>query len=175
MQRCKKCKKLGLFRSINPNTGICLECEQKSLSSPVAPMVFPTEPTLKIPKYYVGNGMRYLLTDSFKAVSIETNCDIDYSKLKLCHDVSFSDGGNGIDVSLKFGSLLGKLCDVKVSNLIRQNIEKKIPIFSQISGFDSEKNVIDLCIAFYKIENFDYSPEHDKHFDDIDPDDIAFC
>ena len=175
MQRCKMCNKLGLFRSINPNTGICLECEQKSLSAPIAPTVFSTEPVLKIPKYYVGNGMRYLLTDSFKTVSIETTCNIDYSKIKLCHDVSFSDRENEIDVSLKFGFLLGKLCDVNICNLIRQSTKNKIPIFSQISGFDSEKNIIDLCIAFYKIENFDYSPEHDKHFDDIDPDDIAFC
>lgn len=176
MLRCKKCNKLGLFRSINPNTGVCLDCEHESVVVPVAPS-FPIspEPTIHIPLYYVGNGMRYIRTNSFDDVSVDVLNSMDYSKIKLCSDITFSLDGDNIIAFLKSDFPIGEVCENEIKKSIQASLNKKLPIFAQICGYDSKCSLIDLCVAFYKIEKYDYSPEYDDSYDDIDPDDIAFC
>ena len=90
-------------------------------------------------------------------------------------DIAFSSVGENIDVSIKFGSLVGVLKDGSVRESVHDSLKKKLPIFSQVCGYDADERCVDVCVAIYKIENYDYSPEYDKYFDDIDPFDISYC
>ena len=64
MLRCNKCHRLGLFRSINPNTGVCLDCERNEMHFAVVHPATNQEETavIHIPRYFIGNGMRYIKT-----------------------------------------------------------------------------------------------------------------
>lgn len=177
MLRCKKCRRLGLFRSINPNTGVCLDCERDEMRFPaVHPTAKQEETTvIHIPRYFIGNGMRYIKTEIFELVHVDVSADFDFSKIKLRDDVVFSSDNENIDVLIKFGSLVGVLEDDSVRESVHDSLERKLPIFSQVCGYDADERCVDVCVAIYKIENYDYSPEYDKHFDDIDPFDISYC
>lgn len=177
MLRCKKCHRLGLFRSINPNTGVCLDCERDEMCfSAVHPTAKQEETAvIHIPRYFIGNGMRYIKTEIFELVHVDVSADFDFSKIKLRDDVVFSSDNKNIDVSIKFGSLVGILEDCVVRESVHDSLERKLPIFSQVCGYDADERCVDVCVAIYKIENYDYSPEYDKHFDDIDPFDISYC
>lgn len=176
MLRCKTCNKLGLFRTIDPNSGICLECERKSLMQPDIPRtVIPLDSSVHIPRYYIGNGMRYIVTDTFEDITVEVAQFCNFSKIKQGSDCVLSLVDNKIDISQKYDLHIGCVMDKIIYNMVEKSITDKLPVFSQVCKLNSVENLVTVTIGFYRIENYDYSPEHDEYFDDIDFEDIGYC
>lgn len=176
MLRCKQCHKLGLFRTIDPNTGVCLECEQNNMKHPDTPReIIPMVSTIHVPRYYIGNGMRYIQTDSFDSVPVRVKQDLTFSALKLREKCRCDIENDEVSVFVNWDCLIGYLDDKEIQEMVRRSLNNKLPLFIQICGIDSSSKSIELCIGFYKIEKYDYSPDYDSQFDDIDFDDIAYC
>lgn len=176
MMRCKQCHKLGLFRTIDPTTGICLECEQSNMKRTDEPRnIIPLRSSIHVPRYYIGNNMRYIVTDSFDSIPLRVVQDFDFSLLKLKEECSCRSVDGAVSVFIKWDVLVGHLFDERIDCKILKSFDCNLPIFIRICDFDSNNKTVNVCIAFYKIDKYDYSPDFDSHFDDIDFDDIEYC
>ena len=159
MLRCKKCGRLGLFTTINKISGVCSICERASvlelIDSPVH--VEPLEPSIEIPTVYIGNNMKSKLIEKFEDVELQRPVTMpDFSKINCCDDVDFAIE-NDMIIARRYTEIIGYIADTHITIKIKKSLENKLPIFSQILGYDDETGEIHLVIAFYKIVNYDYT------------------
>lgn len=161
MSKCRNCGKHGLFLMVNIHTGLCSECQKKYEAEQasiinVAPEK-PNEQSIEIPTVCIGNNMKYKLIEQFEDVELQRPDSMpDFSKIACCDNVDFLIE-NDIVIVKRLIETLGFVTDAHVVSQIKKSLEKKLPIFSQILGYDDETGEIHLVIAFYKIINYDYT------------------
>lgn len=175
MSKCVKCGKHGLFVMVNIRTGLCASCQkqyEKELTAPVAPA--PVEKTIEIPTIYIGNDMKYARIKHFDDVELaKLDTFPDFSKIHCCDDVSFSSTGDGIIAKI-YSEVIGRVVDESISKRITESLENKLPIFSQVLGYDDETGEIHIVVSFYKIVDYDYNDYAQERDDTLDNELVAY-
>lgn len=161
MSKCRNCGKHGLFLMVNIHTGLCSEC-QKKYETEQTSVINATpeksnEQSIEIPTVCIGNNMKYKLIERFEDVELQRPANMpNFSKINCCDDVDFAIE-NDIIIAKHYTDIIGYIADTHIVIKIKKSLEKKLPIFSQILGYDDETGEIHLVIALYKIVNYDYT------------------
>lgn len=160
MSKCRNCGKHGLFLKVNIRTGLCAECQKKyeqEQANIIAPPQKSVESSIEIPTVYIGNNMKFRLIEQFEDVELQCPDSIpNFSKINCCDNVEFVIENNTV-VAKRLVETLGFVRDSHIVAQIKESLEKKKPIFSQVLGYDDETGEVHLVIAFYKIVNYDYT------------------
>lgn len=161
MAKCRKCGKHGIFLMVNLRTGFCSQCQKKYEAEQAnIPNISPDKPierSIEIPTVYIGNNMKYRLAEKFEDVELQRPDSLpDFSKIDCCDDVHFV-VENNIVIAKRLVDTIGFVTDAHMVSLVKKSLEKMLPIFSQILGYDDETGEIHLVIAFYRIVDYDYT------------------
>lgn len=173
MSKCKNCGRHGFFLMVNVRTGLCADCQEKLMNTPVEPSK-PTERNIEIPTVYIGNYMKSRLSKQIDDFELQCPDSLpDFSKIDCCDNVEFVIENNLV-IAKHLSETLGFVNDELIASEIILSIEKKRPIFAQILGYDDETGEIHLVIAFYKIINYDYDLYAQNNDDSLDDENVAY-
>lgn len=175
MSKCVKCGRHGLFLLVNIRTGLCSDCQKLSQEKPVEiTQPVSIERSIEIPTIYIGNCLKSRLIEKFEDVELLKPDSIpDFSKIGCCDDVYFSIE-NDVIIAKNFSQVLGCVNDETIASKIRESLNDKKPIFSQILGYDDETGEIHLVIAFYKIVNYDYNDYAQERDESLDSEIVGY-